>query len=107
METYQASVSTLLRKPSGYIPMVMSGLALALLFGFVLVAYASGHPPAHEKDEGVGAHLYQLLIGCQVFPMGWFALRWGLEAPLAALTVLALQVGAILVTFAPLWYFGA
>lgn len=106
METYQATSAMLLRKPSGYIPLIMSGLALALLLGFLAVGFASGHPPQREPDEGVGAHLYQLLIGCQVFPMGWFALRWGLEAPLAALGVLALQVGAIGVTFLPLWYFG-
>lgn len=106
METYQTSVAMLLRKPSGFIPLVMSGLALALLLGFLMVGYASGHPPQREPDEGVGAHLYQLLIGCQVFPMAWFALRWGLQAPLAAFGVLALQLLAIGVTFVPLWYFG-
>ena len=107
MEAHATSLHALLRKPSAYIPLIMSALALAMLLGFVLVGFASGHPPVHEKDEGVGAHLYQLLIGCQVFPIGWFVLRWSPQAPLGALAVLVLQAAAVAVTFIPLWWFGA
>jgi hypothetical protein len=106
MKACSLGVGALLRKPSGYIPLVMSATALALLLGFLAVSYAMGHPAEPTEDEAVGAHLYQLLIGLQVFPIGWFVLRWGLAAPLAASGVLALQVLAVCVTFVPRWYFG-
>lgn len=105
MSARYGNVVTLLRKPSGYLPLIMSGLALALLVGFIAVGLASGGIERAE-DEGFGAHLYQLLIGLQVFPIGWFALRWGVNAPLVALAVIALQIAAIAVTLVPLWWFG-
>jgi hypothetical protein len=105
MDTYTGGVGALLRKPSGYIPLVMSATALALLLRFLGVALING-AIQRAQDEGVGAHLYQLLIGLQLFPIGWFLLRWGSASPLAALGVLALQVAAVAVTFVPLWYFG-
>jgi hypothetical protein len=105
MHTYRVGVGALLRKPSGYIPIVMSATALALLLGFLGVALMNGGIQ-RAQDEGVGAHLYQLLIGLQVFPIGWFVLRWGPPSPLAALGVLALQVAAVAVTFVPIWYYG-
>ena len=96
----------LLRTPGGYIPLAMSASALVLLLGFLAIGYATGHHPQKERDEGVGAHLYQLLIGCQVFPVGWLVMRFGWTAPLAVLGVLFIQAGAVVVTFMPLWWFG-
>lgn len=106
MEAAHPTFKELLQKPAGYIPLAMSALALALLLGFIVAGFAQGRAPEPAQDEGVAAHLYQLLIGCQVFPIGWFALRWGLQAPAAAFAVLVLQVLAICVTFVPLWWFG-
>jgi len=105
MHTFGESVRALAGKPSGFVPLVMSGLALALLLGFLGYALATGGI-VRSEDEGVGARLYQLLIFGQVFVIGWFVLRWGPRDPLAALAVLALQALAIAASFGPLWWFG-
>lgn len=106
MEADHTSIAGLLRKPSAYIPLIMSTLALALLLGFVVAGFAIGHPPERTKDEGVGAHLFQLLIGCQVFPIGWMVVRWGPAAPLATFGVLTLHVAAVALAFVPVWWMG-
>lgn len=103
--TYRTNVASLVKKPSAYAPLIMSGIALALLLGALASAFMSGGIE-RQDDEGPIAHLYQLLMAGQIFVIAWFALRWGWRDLRAAVAVVALQGLAILITLAPLWYFG-
>jgi hypothetical protein len=96
------TVRTLMRQPTGYLPVVMSVGALAMVVWFVAV-----HGVVRQPDEGAQAHLWQLLVAGQVPLSAFFALRWLPSARRPALVVLALQVAAImLLGVAPLWALG-
>ena len=94
------NLPTLVKKPSAFLPLVMSSVALAVLVGHLLLFGA-----ARETDEGAAAHLFQLLVVAQVPIVAFFAIRWLPRASKPALGVLALQAGAILVALVPVWYF--
>jgi hypothetical protein len=96
------TVRALMRQPTGYLPMVMSVLALAMVVWFVAV-----YGVVHQPDEGAQAHLWQLLVAGQVPVIAYFAFRWLPRAKRPALVVLALQVAAVmLLAVAPLWALG-
>lgn len=89
---------TLLKKPSAFLPVVMSFVALAMVLGGVVMFGG-----AREADEGAVAHIFQLLIAAQV-PIGvFFAIRWLPKSPRQALLVLVLQAGAALTALAPVY----
>jgi hypothetical protein len=92
--------STLIKKPSAYLPIVMSLTALTL----VLVCLAT-FGIIHETDEGIAAHIWQLLMGAQAPIVVFFAIRWLPQAPRQVLCILALQAGAAFVSFAPVFFF--
>src|SRR6516225_6834568 len=83
------TVPIMLKKPSGFLPVVMSLAALALVLAHVALFGA-----ARETDEGAAAHLWQLLMAGQVPIMGFFAIRWLPAEPRTAAAVLVIQVGA-------------
>ena len=91
--------STLMKKPSAYVPLVMSGAALAIVLGYLAV-----NGVVREPDEGTAAHLWQLLMAGQVPIVAFFAIRWLPKAPRQALPVLALQAGAGLAALAPVFF---
>jgi hypothetical protein len=96
------TVRALMRQPTGYLPMAMSVGALAMIVWFVTV-----HGVVRQPDEGVQAHLWQLLVAGQVPLVAYFALRWLPRARRSALVVLALQATAVmLLAVAPLWVLG-
>lgn len=96
------TVRTLLRQPTGYLPLVMSLGALAMIVWFVAM-----HGVVHQPDEGAQAHLWQLLVAGQVPLIGYFAVRWLPRATRPAIIVLALQAAAVmLLALAPLWALG-
>jgi hypothetical protein len=96
------TVGTLMRHPTGYLPVAMSLGALAVIVWFVAV-----HGVVHQPDEGAQAHLWQLLVAGQLPLMAYFAVRWLPIARRPALVVLALQAAAvILLAIAPLWALG-
>jgi hypothetical protein len=96
------TVGTLMRQSSGYLPVAMSLGALAMIVWFVAV-----HGVVHQPDEGAQAHLWQLLVACQLPLMAYFAVRWLPIAWRPALVVVALQAAAvILLAIAPLWALG-
>lgn len=84
-----------LKQPSAFLPLALSGIALALVLG-----HAAAYGVVHEADEGTAAHLFQLLMAAQVPIVGFFAIRWLPQAPRPALVVLALQAGAALAAVA-------
>ena len=91
---------TLMKQPSGLVPLIMSFVALALVLGHVAIFGV-----VHEADEGTPAHIFQLLMAGQVPIVAFFAIKWLPQAPRQALQVLALQAGAGLAALAPVFFF--
>lgn len=85
---------------SALAPVVMSLVALALVSGRIALVGT-----ARQVDEGTVAHLFQLLIVCQVPIIAFFAIKWLRRIPKQALAVLALQALAVAVACAPVAYF--
>jgi hypothetical protein len=98
---YPASVLFLSRKPSAFVPLLMSAAALAL----VLVGIATGSVD-RQSDEGAIAHIWQLLIAGQLPLFAYFVFRWLPRVPQQALAVLALQLGAALAAMTPVYLLG-
>jgi hypothetical protein len=73
------TVSSILRHPSAYLPLVMSLGALAMIVWFV-----AAHGVVRQADEGTQARLWQLLMAGQVPVIAYFALRWLPRAPRSA-----------------------
>ena len=92
--------SALLKRPSAFIPVAMSAVALAVVIG-----YAAMFGIARQADEGSAAHVWQLLMAGQVPVVAFFAIKWLPTAPRQALVVLGLQVGAALAAMFPVWWF--
>ena len=96
------TIGTLMRQPTGYVPMAMSLAAFAMIVWFVAV-----HGVVHQADEGAQAHVWQLLVAGQVPICAYFASRWLPRARRPAIVVLALQIAAVLLlAVAPLWALG-
>ena len=93
------TLSTLLKQPSGFLPIAMSLGALATLLVHVLLFGVA----VREADEGATAHIWQLLMGGQLPIVAFFAIKWLPEAPWVALRVLALQGSAIVAALAPVF----
>jgi hypothetical protein len=77
------SVETLFRRPSAFLPVAMSSIALLLVV--VQVATVGVEPQA---DEGTATHIWQLLIVAQLPLIAYFGLRWMPRAPKQGLIVL-------------------
>jgi hypothetical protein len=92
--------SSLFRKPSAILPLLMSliAFAIALLHGALAGA-------AHESDEGTFAHLFQMLMAGQAPVVAFFATRWLPREPAQALMMIAVQAGAALVALVPVVLF--
>jgi hypothetical protein len=102
MHQYPNSVLSLSKKPSAFVPMVMSFTALAVLLGSI--AASSG--VVRETDEGAIAHIWQLLMAGQLPIVAYFVIRWLPRVPRRTLYVLALQIGAALAALAPVYFLG-
>jgi hypothetical protein len=94
-------VAVLLGKPSAYLPVALSSVALAVVLANVVL-----HGTTREADEGAAAHCWQLLMAAQLPLILFFAIRWLPRHPQQALSILALQTGAFLAALAPVWWFG-
>ena len=88
----------MLRKPSAFLPVGMSLAALAVVFIHIAL-----HGTARQADEGVAAHLWQLLMAAQVPVIVFFAIRWLPQIPKYALRIIALQLVAALGALAPVY----
>lgn len=87
-----ASVLALARRPSAMFPMIMSLAALLLLGSFLLLASRGVIPlRAPDGDEGLAAHLWQLLMVGQLPVIAWFALRWFFRRPAQTIVILGVQ----------------
>jgi hypothetical protein len=91
--------STMIKKPSAFLPIAMSLAALATVLVFLAIFGV-----VHETDEGAAAHIWQLLMGLQVPIVAFFAIKWLPRAPRQALYVLALQACIALAALAPVYF---
>lgn len=94
-------LAALLRQPSGFVPLLMSTAALAVVLSFLAI-----HGVVHQEDEGAAAHLWQLLMAGQLPIVAYFAVKWLPRAPRPALGVLAIQAIAGLAAMAPVFLLG-
>lgn len=99
MEHDMGSFSSVVRRPSAYLPMAMSISALAVIMIQLAVSGATPQP-----DEGAAAHLWQILMAGQAPILAFFAIKWLPRAPRQSLEVLALQVIAVLAAAAPVYF---
>jgi hypothetical protein len=104
MEQDTNSFGAMMRRPSAYLPVAMSLLALATVLGTVAVGVARGGAIARDPDEGSIAHLFQLLMTLQWPITLFFAVKWLRRAPRETLGVLALQAAAWLAGCAPVYF---
>ncbi|MDP9111073.1 MAG: hypothetical protein M3M96_05535 [Candidatus Eremiobacteraeota bacterium] len=84
----------------GTAPIVLSLMAFSLVLFAVRTGWGQG-----GTDEGAGAHIFQLLILLEVpFGLGFLATADWEHAALPA-RLLAFQVAAVVLAFAPVAYF--
>jgi hypothetical protein len=92
------SAIALLKRPSAFIPVAMSFIALTVVLVHLITTGA-----ARQADEGAAAHLWQLLMAAQIPIIAFFAIRWLPQSPRSALPVLALQAVAALAALVPVY----
>jgi hypothetical protein len=93
--------TTILARPSAFMPVLMSMTAVA-----VVALHVLRYGGAREVDEGTSAHVWQMLVGLQVPIVAWFGARWLPRAPAKAVLVLILQAVALLAALAPVYMLG-
>ena len=93
MQTYPASVMSLAKKPSAFVPVAMSLCAFAVVVGSV-ATYGSD-ALRRETDEGSAAHIVQLLMAGQLPNLPSFAFQWLGRAAKAGVSVLLLQIAPL------------
>jgi hypothetical protein len=89
------------KKPSAWSPVIMSIGALVLVG--IQIAMHGVQP---ERDEGVVAHLWQLLVVAQVPIIGFFAYRWLRPYPKQGVPVLVAQLLAVASALVPVHTMG-
>ncbi|MBZ5674208.1 MAG: hypothetical protein LAP61_08190 [Acidobacteriia bacterium] len=87
--------TSLLKRPSAFVPLAMSLAALTLLLVYVAM-FGNAHPAddAEVHDERGPARIFQLLLAAQLPIIAFFAIKWLPRAPKEGLIVLVLQAGA-------------
>jgi hypothetical protein len=91
-------LATMLKQPTAFLPLVMSLAALGLVVGHIVMFGI-----ARQADEGAAAHLFQLIMALQLPVIAVFAIKWVPRHPRTALLVLAMQIGAVVAAFAPIF----
>ena len=84
---------------SAWLPVAASIFLIALGLRHVAV-----YGLIREADEGIEAHLFQLLMPLQALVIAYFALTWLPRTPRLALGVLALQLAAAGAVFAAVYW---
>ena len=98
MELKTNSFTGLFRKPSAFVPLAMSLIALGVMGVAAMFGRLVPRP-----DEGADAHIWQLLMAGQVPVLAFFVVKWLPRAPRQALCVLAIQIAAVLAALAPVY----
>jgi hypothetical protein len=92
--------STIVRRPTAFLPVLMSLAALSLV-----LVHVGLYGAQREADEGTPAHIFQLLMAAQAPIIILFAAKSLPQAPRRALGVLAVQLLVALAAFVPVFYF--
>jgi hypothetical protein len=101
VNAYFSSVLALGKRPSAFVPISMSVVALVMVLATVAVSGV-----VQGQDEGAVAHLWQILMAGQLPVLAFFLVRWLPRAPKAALSLLAVQILAALSAMAPVYILG-
>lgn len=92
--------TSLFKKPSAWIPILMSLAALTMILLYVAVFGV-----VHHQDEGAPARIFQLIMAAQLPIIAYFAFKWLRKRPAQALIVLALQaIGWIIPIIIVIWF---
>ena len=91
-------MKVIMKNPSAFLPLAMSFGAFATVLIYVAMFGA-----ARQADEGIAAHIWQMLMAAQIPIIVFFAIKWLPRTPREALLVLALQGGAALMALAPVY----
>ena len=97
----ESSILETFKRPSAFLPIAMSLVALTVVA--IHVAIFGG---AREADEGLAAHLWQLLMVAQIPIVVIFAIASLRRSPLNASVILALQIAAAAAAVAPVYFLG-
>jgi hypothetical protein len=89
---------TRMKRPSAFLPVAMSCVALATVLGHVAIFGV-----AREADEGAAAHVFQLLMITQLPIMMFFAIKWLRQNPRQTLLLIALHLAAAVAALAPVF----
>jgi hypothetical protein len=92
------TILIIMKKPSAFLPIAMSVTALA-----VILIYIAMHSSNPQPDEGLAAHLWQLLMVLQIPIIVFFAIRWISQSPRLAVIILVLQIIAALAALTPIF----
>lgn len=90
-------LTAMLKQPSGFLPITMSLAAIV-----EIILYLAIFGITQQEDEGIAAHIFQLLIVLQLPIMMFFAAKWLPQFPKQAIFVLSLQIGAIIAAVTPI-----
>jgi len=89
----------MLRRPSAFLPIAMSLIALA-----VVLVHIAMFGVAREADEGAAAHIWQLLMAGQLPIVAFFVVKSVRQSARFMMLALALQLGAALLALAPVYF---
>jgi hypothetical protein len=95
------TVGTLFKKPSGFLPVAISSIALLLVLAHVATVGV-----APQADEGAEAHVWQLLMVAQLPLIAYFGIRWAPPAPRQGASVLLAQLAFALAAAMPVFLLG-
>jgi len=90
--------SAIIKRPSAFLPIAMSLGALLTILIYLLL-----HGLAPQPDEGAAAHIWQLLMLCQLPIIAFFAIKWIPRFPKQGLAVLGFQFAAAIAAMAPVY----
>jgi hypothetical protein len=101
MSTKSYSFRLLVKEPSGYVPLVLSLLGLAVIAMAALFFGVRHHPAG-----GWAARVWWILMAAHMPAITFFVITWPREARRAAMRVLALQVGGVVANFLAVYLLG-
>jgi hypothetical protein len=95
-----SGTESLFKQPSSWIPVVMSFAALV-----IVLVYAAISGNIHHQDEGLPAHIFQLIMVAQLPIVAYFTFKWLPKRPAQALVVLLLQAVAWIIPVVTIIWF--
>jgi len=93
-------MTAILKKPSAWVPIAMSTIALLLVVGYVALFGVQ----KSTGDESTIARIFQLLLVGQVPVVGYFAIKWFPKHQKQALQIVAIQILAAIVPFLTVFF---